>query len=117
VRHIEENREKFACGNIEIRAGEAPGVLDGLPRPDRVFIGGSGGRLGRIIETISAVMASGIVVINASTVETFSSAIEALRAHRFDVGAVQVSLARMKPLGSGHFFSALNPVFVIRGER
>ncbi|HWR89538.1 MAG TPA: precorrin-6y C5,15-methyltransferase (decarboxylating) subunit CbiE [Dissulfurispiraceae bacterium] len=117
LRHIGENREKFACRNIEIRAGEAPGALDGLPRPDRVFIGGSGGKLGEIIESVSAVMLSGIVVINASTIETFSAAVEALRAHRFDVGAVQVSLARMKPLGSGHFFSALNPVFVIRGER
>ena len=42
---IAKNAEKFGLNNIEIIHGNAAAVIDSLPVPDKVFIGGSGGEL------------------------------------------------------------------------
>ena len=37
------NREKHGAWNLHLKKGSAPEVLEGLPKPDAVFVGGSGG--------------------------------------------------------------------------
>ena len=117
IKNIKENRIKFDATNIEIMKGQAPDVLINLPVPDRVFIGGSGGNLDKIITIIKGKMQAGIVVVNAATVETLNIAIAELQKNGFLVDVAQVSVSRMKKIGEGNCFSALNPVFVIRGEK
>ncbi|HTZ17525.1 MAG TPA: precorrin-6y C5,15-methyltransferase (decarboxylating) subunit CbiE [Dissulfurispiraceae bacterium] len=117
IKNIHENIKRFRVPNISVLHGAAPEVLGGLPAPSRVFIGGSGGRIGEIIEVIGSRMESGIIVINAATVETFSVAAEALKKAGYAVSVSQVSVSRMKALGENHFFAAQNPVFVIKGQR
>ena len=88
---IEENCRKFRCSNVHVIAGEAPAVLkkvlpseaaaEGpktapdaeemtLPEPDAVFIGGSGGHLTEITETVFERNPAATVVITAVTDET-----------------------------------------------
>jgi precorrin-6Y C5,15-methyltransferase (decarboxylating) len=117
IENIKINKNRFMLHNIEIIEGSAPDVLSGLPSPDRVFIGGSGGKIGEIIRLIAERMQNGIVVINAATLETFNLALAALRDSAFSVSASQISVSRMKPVGSGHFFAAQNPIFVISGKK
>jgi len=117
IKNIKENRIKFDAANIEITKGLAPDVLINLPAPDRVFIGGSGGRLKEIIGIIKEKMLSGIVVVNAATVETLNIAIAELQRNGFLVDVSQISVSRMKKIGEGNCFSALNPVFVIVGKK
>ena len=117
IKNIKENRIKFDAANIEIIKGRAPDVLINLPVPDRVFIGGSGGNLYKIITIIKGKMQAGIVVVNASTVETLNIAVAELQGNGFLVDVSQVSVSRMKKIGEGNCFSALNPVFVIVGEK
>jgi precorrin-6B methylase 2 len=62
-------------------------------------------------------MKNGIIVVNAATVETLNIAAEALKRAHYSVEVCQISVSRMKAIGDGHFFSALNPVFVIKGEK
>jgi len=116
IKNIKENRIKFDATNIEIIKGQAPDVLVNLPAPDRVFIGGSGGKLKEIIDLI-AKMQTAIIVINAATVETLNIAVAELQRNGFLVDVSQVSVSRMKKIGEGNCFSALNPVFVIIGEK
>jgi precorrin-6Y C5,15-methyltransferase (decarboxylating) len=117
INNITANRERFQVPNTTILHGPAPEALTGLPSPDRVFIGGSGGSIGAIIEMSGNRMKSGIIVVNAATVETLNLAAEALRRAHYSVEVCQISVSRMKAIGDGHFFSALNPVFVIKGEK
>ncbi|NTU42435.1 MAG: precorrin-6y C5,15-methyltransferase (decarboxylating) subunit CbiE [Nitrospirales bacterium] len=117
IGNIRRNKVRFDAPNVEIIEGEAPESLKGLPAPDRVFIGGSGGQLPAIIELIHEVMPSGIIVVNATIMETLHAAIDALQSHGFEVDASQVSVSRMKPLGTGHCLAGQNPIFVIRGTR
>ena len=44
-RQLLDNVKRFQCGEIVAIHGSAPEALEGLPDPDRVFIGGSGGHL------------------------------------------------------------------------
>jgi precorrin-6Y C5,15-methyltransferase (decarboxylating) len=114
---MKSNRDRFGLRNMKIVEGTAPEALHSLPAPDRIFIGGSGGRIEDIVAYASGRMETGVVVINAATVETFTLALSALKDSGYSVEASQVSISRMKPLGEGHFFSAQNPVFVIRGRK
>jgi len=116
IKHIKQNRIKFDAVNIEIVKGEAPEFLKNIPIPDRVFIGGSGGRLEDLLRFIDK-LPTRIVVINAATIETFNKAMEKLNELNFAVDATQISVSKLKTIGDGNYFSAFNPVFVIKGER
>ena len=117
IERILENRAFFGLPSIEAVEGEAPAALGPLPAPDRVFVGGSGGRLAQIIETVGAGMEKGIVVVNAATLDTLNEAVAGLEKAGFRLGVSQVSIARMRPAGGKRLMTALNPVFVITGEK
>jgi len=54
---INSNLKKFGVSNAFVVEGNAPLVLESLPYPDRVFIGGSGGNMEEIINWIAATVA------------------------------------------------------------
>jgi precorrin-6Y C5,15-methyltransferase (decarboxylating) len=114
---IAENKRRFFADNIELVSKAAPEALADLPAPDRVFIGGSGGSLGDIVKLVAAVMASGIVVINAATLETLQEAMAGLEVQGFTVDVSEISVSRSKVIAGKRLMSALNPVFIVKGER
>jgi precorrin-6Y C5,15-methyltransferase (decarboxylating) len=117
ITNIKANIERFRAANIEIVEGEAPEALGGLPVPDRVFIGGSGGRLSEVIGLISMAMETGIVVVNAATLETLHEALEDLSLNGFGTDVSEISVSRSMRVGNRRHMSALNPVFIVKGER
>ncbi len=117
VGHIEHNRAAFAVGNITLIPGQAPEVLLSLPIPDRVFVGGSGGNLEGIIEAVSARMERGIMIINAATLETLGQAVSSLEGASFQVEVAEISVARSRSVAGKRLMTALNPVFIIKGEK
>ncbi len=117
VKNIKGNKIRFNAANIEIIKGEAPDALKDLPSPARVFIGGSGGRLKAIVDFISGKMVSGIIVANATTIETLNEAIQYLENNGFMVEVSEVSVSRTKVIANKRHMSALNPVFIITGEK
>lgn len=117
LRNISENRSGFDAINVRIVTGEAPGALKDLPPPDRVFIGGSSGRMDAIIHMISEKMVSGIVVVNAATIETLNEAVQGLEKNNFTIEISEVSISRSKMIGGKRHMSALNPIFVITGRK
>jgi len=109
-----ENLGKFAARNVKLVEGEAPEVLDGLPDPDRVFIGGSGGQLEEIIATAdSRLKPEGRIVLNAVTLDTLTRAVEFMEDHGFTVEATCVNIAKTRNLTEYKMFEAQNPVYVI----
>ncbi len=116
VEDVRANMTGFNVSNIELITGEAPEALEGLPGPDRVFVGGSGGRLQEIVEH-SAEKGAERVVVNAATIETLYEALKALEARGFDTEVCEVSISRSKVINRRRHMSAHNPVFVITGWR
>ncbi len=117
INTIRENVKRFSIGNVEIIHGFAPAALAGLPAPGRVFIGGSGGNLGDIIKLLHEKMSSGLIVINAATLETLNEALTALEHNGFSVEVSEISISRSKVVAGKRHMSALNPVFIVKGTR
>lgn len=111
---IKENLGKFNTRNVTLIEGDAPECLDDLPDPDRVFIGGSGGQLWKILEIANRRLpADGRIVLNAITLDTLTSAIEFFDNSGYEVEVTTVNISRTRPLTDYKMFEAYNPVFIL----
>jgi precorrin-6Y C5,15-methyltransferase (decarboxylating) len=114
------NKRRFCLENMEIVEGKAPDVLDELPAPDVVFIGGSRGKLPEIVEVLLEKNPALRLVINTITVESTASAAALLETERFaDFEMVQVQVSRGKKVGASHMMLAQNTVTILsaRGKK
>jgi len=112
------NIAQFGASQIEVVAAEAPAGLSGLPDPDAVFIGGSGGRLADILDTVAArLRPGGRVVLNCITLEALSRGWERLGELGLEPEATSVQLAHSRPLGRWHGMEPDNPITILRGRK
>lgn len=113
---IRQNREKFGTYNLEVVEGMAPGALEGLPAPDRAFIGGSRRQLEPILRELARRRPGIRVVVAAVTLETLAQAGGAMEAAGLgNVETVQLMASRSEPLGRYTRLKAESPVFLISG--
>jgi precorrin-6Y C5,15-methyltransferase (decarboxylating) len=118
ISFINENLKKFCSRTIKLVEAYAPDGLDDLPDPDRVFIGGAGGRLDEIIDIVSQrLRPEGVVVINAVTLDTLTQGVEFLEDHGFTVEATCVNISKTRKLTEFKMFEAQNPVYVISAKK
>jgi precorrin-6B C5,15-methyltransferase / cobalt-precorrin-6B C5,C15-methyltransferase len=118
LEHLRANVRGFQAGNVRVVAGEAPVALAALPEPDAAFIGGSGGGLEGILEsTAMRLRAGGRVVLNLATLEHLSIAHAWLRQAGWSVDVAQIAVSRSSPVGDLTRMAALNPVFIVAGEK
>ena len=111
---IKENLRKFNTRNVSLIEGVAPDCLEELPDPDRVFIGGSGGRLWDILDVVDQrLVAGGRIVLNAITLDTLTAANEYFGNAGYQVEVVTVNISRTRPLSDYKMFEAYNPVYII----
>ena len=117
---LEANVSRWGSANIHIVAGEAPGVLEGLPDPDSVFVGGSGGNLSAILEYAASRLnpggpdPGGSIVVNLAVLERTLETYRLLKKLGLDTDLTQVASARGKEMADGAVrLESLNPVFII----
>lgn len=110
---IQRNCEKYALKNVNIIGGTAPQALEKLPMPTHVFIGGSGGNLFQILQTIYEKNTAAHVVINAISLETAAQLQQLEKEFPIcHMEIVQLQVSRSKEIGGYHLMQAENPVFV-----
>ena len=112
---IKENRRRFGCWNIKAVEGLAPQALIDLPAPDCVFIGGSKGNMGAIVDVVRKKNPNAKIVITAIAVETLGEAIEALRKRGWDAEIAQILSSYGKKVANLNMLMANNPIFLICG--
>ena len=113
VELLRKNREHFHMDNMEIIEALAPEGLEELPVPTHAFIGGSGGRLMDILQTLYRKNPHMRIVINAISMETIAELQEVLEAFPVEDGEIlQMQVNRVKKLGSYHLPQAENPVWI-----
>ncbi|MBI2832099.1 MAG: precorrin-6y C5,15-methyltransferase (decarboxylating) subunit CbiE [Chloroflexi bacterium] len=118
VAAINENIRRFGCHNVRVLQALAPDGIEELPAPGAVFVGGSGGNLGGILHVACRrLKPKGRIVINAATLETLHTAVDALKANGLVVDVTLVNVARSKDILNLTRFEALNPVFIITGRK
>jgi precorrin-6Y C5,15-methyltransferase (decarboxylating) len=118
LRVLAVERDAVACARIranggaagvavEVVEGEAPAVLAGLPRPDRIFVGGGGIA---VLDDALARLAPG-----GRLVATYAALDRAAEAWARLGEMIQVSVSRAAPLAGGVRLVATDPVFVCWG--
>lgn len=113
IRLIESNKNKFGLNNIEVIKGKAPEILDHLPPPDRVFIGGSSKNIKDIIKLVLSKNPNVRIVINSIMIETLTQALDYLTQLNYSTDIVQVSISKLEPISYGHMLVPQNPVFIL----
>ena len=110
------NREKHGAWNLYLKEGSAPEVLEGLPKPDAVFVGGSGGQLEEILKAIYYVNQKTRICVSAIALETLQCALECLRKPGYETEVCQIAVSRSRPAGELTMMLAQNPVYLITGR-
>ena len=114
---LERNRASHGLPNMVVVAGEAPAALEELPAPDRVFIGGSSGELGTIVNVAAAANPRVRICATAVTIETLGALMECLKDNGIDdADIVQVAVSRADKVGSYHLMRAENPIYLVTFE-
>lgn len=116
---IEGNCEKFGLSNIQVIQGIAPDCLQQLsPPPDRICIEG-GHPLQEILESCWQYLSpEGRIVATTHSLDGLyglSAGLAAVRAHHVEV--IQSAVNRLEHRGRAQMLVALDPTFVLSGEK
>jgi precorrin-6Y C5,15-methyltransferase (decarboxylating) len=120
---IQRNCHRFQVKNVTSIHGSAPEVLQQLPDPDRIFIGGSGGNLTDILSHCDERLTQdGSIVLALATIEHLHTALAWFNTQnsphsKWNVRLLQVQLARSIPIANLTRFSPLNPVTIAIAEK
>ena len=109
---IRKNKEKFSADNLQIWEGDAALEAEKLPAPDKVFIGGSTGKLSGIMETIASFGSPVQVTVSAVTIETIAETSEILGRYDPDYDVIQATVGRGRKIGRYHIVDTNNPVML-----
>ncbi|MEG2597509.1 MAG: precorrin-6y C5,15-methyltransferase (decarboxylating) subunit CbiE [Oscillospiraceae bacterium] len=114
---IRKNRQKLGTYNLIPIQGEAPFCLEEMPFPNKAFIGGSGGKMDKILSLLFEKNPDIRVVINAVTLETLHQTLRSLKTLGCTPEVVCLNVSRAKSVGKYSMMEAQNPIYVITGER
>jgi precorrin-6B C5,15-methyltransferase / cobalt-precorrin-6B C5,C15-methyltransferase len=103
-------RNALALGTPGLRVveGRAPDVLSGLPRPEKIFIGGGATAPGVIEAALEALLPGGLLVVNGVTLETQSLLVA--RHAALGGNLLQAQIARAEKLGGFTAFRSALPI-------
>lgn len=129
---VEINKKRLGIYNIKLSFAKAPDGMQDWEPADKVFIGGSGKNMGKIIDEIVAIhrrkyeqladksryMGKRIrFVINTITLESLTEANQLLERPPFEnVEYVSISTAKSKKIGGYNMMMANNPIYVISAD-
>lgn len=116
---VRRNCDRFSVQNVTIIEGQAPECLADLPeRPNCIFI--EGGRPIKAIlqEAWDYLKPDGRIVATATNFETLYAISECLSELQVrNVEVVQSAVNRLEKRGTHQVFAAVDPIFVISGEK
>jgi precorrin-6Y C5,15-methyltransferase (decarboxylating) len=111
---ISANAERFGVKNLVPVLGRAPDAWTGLPDPDRVFVGGSGREISRLVElAYGRLRPGGRLVASVGSIENLSAVHTLLGRFVPDVRVWMINIARGVHQLERVRFEALNPTFLL----
>ncbi len=117
VRHIRANVQRYGVDHVQVVEGTMPAILDGLPAPDRVFVGGGGKALEGILQVVcDRLAAEGVVVVNTVLLESLYRARNVFRDRNWSCDITQIQVSVSKSTAGDLRLDARNPVWILRAE-
>ena len=117
---IQENRRRFGAASVDVRLGQAPDCLPGLPDPDRVFIGGglSGDDGADILGYVChRLPVGGRVVASCVLLDSLHLCRRFFEKAGWPYEIMQMSAAEGRELGDDIHLAAMNPVFLVAAQK
>jgi precorrin-6Y C5,15-methyltransferase (decarboxylating) len=113
---LRQNLARYGVLNVTVVAAEAPQALAGLPRPDAIFIGGTGGNLEPILSHIEqAAPDSCRVVANFTLLENLLQAYHWMERRGWEPALTELQLSYGATIAGGMRLAPANPVFILNG--
>jgi len=114
---VRQNQKNLDIYNYRISHAKAPESLYSWPAPDAIFIGGSGGELGELINVcLSRLSEGGWLVMNFVTLENLNKASETLKQLGVTWDVVQLQANRSRPILHMQRLQAENPVWIVSAQ-
>lgn len=117
IKLLEKNKKKWNVYNMNIISGQAPDVLQTLPTPDKIFIGGSSGTVKQSIKIALQKNASVEIVATAITLETVRDLEQCFSELDIEYQCTQMSISKSETVKNYHIMKAQNTVFIFYGRR
>ena len=117
---IAQNKRKFHVSNLQIVPGLAPQVLEDLPAPTHVFVGGSAGHMVEIVESVWKKKKDAVIVATAVTMESIAELLKVedyaktLRGEDYSMEMTQIAVTKTAVRGGYHMLQAANPITIAR---
>ncbi|EKO14351.1 bifunctional cobalt-precorrin-7 (C(5))-methyltransferase/cobalt-precorrin-6B (C(15))-methyltransferase [Leptospira kirschneri] len=101
--------------NVYVVSGKAPEVLEKLPDPDCVFIGGSNGDIYEIIRiSLNRLSSLGSLVVNAVTIDNVSQIYQSFKKLKLIPEVTLLNVSRGQVLKDYLRYEALNPIHIFK---
>ena len=114
---IEANARRLGVTPAAVIENNALAVLQQLPRPDRVLLGGGGRQRAALLQVvIDRMKPHGVVVIPMANVEALAELRPLLEHARWSIQISQQQAYRGQALADGTRFAPMNPVLILRGS-
>ncbi|HEY9797164.1 MAG TPA: precorrin-6Y C5,15-methyltransferase subunit CbiT [Leptolyngbyaceae cyanobacterium] len=116
---IRRNCDRFGVYNVQVIEGSAPECLNNLPQPpQRVCLEG-GRQIKDILKEVwRYLQPEGRVVATASNLESLYALSEGFaELHARNIEVVQSAVNRLETRGTHQTFAAVNPIFILSGEK
>lgn len=120
LEHLHANQQRFGVvKNLHIISGTAPECLPELPRPNKVFIGGSGGNMAELLASIWPLLPDGGLMVVSAVVSNTKQALfdfsKQLPANEMaEVEVVEVSVKRGQLIDGALDYTPKLPVEVFK---
>lgn len=113
IQMIRANAEQLGVQNLRVVEGDAPAVLEGLPTPDVIFIGGGVSNAELLQCCWQALPPGGRLVANCVSMEGESQLYQFMQRHSGDLS--RISISKMDAMGDLHAWRAMRCVTQYRG--
>jgi precorrin-6B C5,15-methyltransferase / cobalt-precorrin-6B C5,C15-methyltransferase len=114
---LKQNVKVLGAHAVEPMYGSIHDVIDHLPEPDRVFIGGSGGELRGLLSRVAErLQPAGRVVQTVVALDTLETIRSFWREKPVELDITQLQVNRSTAIGDSLRFEALNPIFIVSVE-
>ncbi|AKH79275.1 bifunctional cobalt-precorrin-7 (C(5))-methyltransferase/cobalt-precorrin-6B (C(15))-methyltransferase [Leptospira interrogans] len=101
--------------NVHVISGKAPEVLEKLPNPDCIFVGGSNGDIYEIIRiSLNKLLPLGSLVINAVTIDNVSQIYQSFKKLKLVPEVTLLNVSRGRVLKDYLRYEALNPIHIFK---
>jgi len=123
LQHLSANQAHFGVeNNLHIIDSHAPECLTDLPSPNKVFIGGSGGNMSTLLETIWPLLPKGGLLVVSAVVESTKQTLNdfaknGLSQSVAEIETTEVSIKRGQMSESGLDYTAKFPVEVFKYKK